>query len=198
MEVGIYEAKGSGFVVRPNARGVIPNPHEKTDSQGQFRIKVNYDLFQENQEFTVLASIRGKMEQIRDTQRIPVAVKIDKSSKRFDLGEIIWKSGVGLELNINPTYPARAQGQASLSSNTKPEQSPPPRVVADRGSNAEPLSGATVLIVKNYLIYRTSLFSSWGCQGLWGFTMALSLVNRLRIQATQATFATFPAARKRA
>ena len=58
-------------------------------------------------------------------------------------------------------------------------------------------SGATVLIVKDYFIYEAIIFSSWGCQGVWGFTIALRMVNSLRIQAVRATLATVPAARRR-
>jgi hypothetical protein len=42
-----------------------------------------------------------------------------------------------------------------------------------------------------------ALGTSCGCQGVWCFTMAFRIVNSLRMQAVNATFATFPAARKR-
>jgi hypothetical protein len=57
------------------------------------------------------------------------------------------------------------------------------------------LSGATVLFVKGLRPYSTD--TSWGCQGVWCFTMAFRIVSSLRIQAVRATFATLPAARRR-
>lgn len=59
------------------------------------------------------------------------------------------------------------------------------------------MSRATVLIVKDYVFYRAIMFSSWSCQGVWCFTIALRRVKSLRIQAIKATFASLPAARRR-
>jgi hypothetical protein len=66
-----------------------------------------------------------------------------------------------------------------------------PRQQPQRGT-----SGATVLFVKGLLVYE-AIETSLGCQGVWCFTMAFRIVNSLRMQAVRATFAAFPAARKR-
>jgi hypothetical protein len=39
--------------------------------------------------------------------------------------------------------------------------------------------------------------TSRDCQGVWRFTMAFRIVKSLRMQAVRATFAAFPASRKR-
>ena len=117
----------------------------------------------------------GTWEALASPRRIPVFRRAGDPSPTH-----------GMYAGTRVVGPFRAQ-------NKRPQRGRP----RARGTGAVAEGGSNCLVCQGLLVSFYTFFPRLGCQVLRCLTMALRMVNNLRIHAVSATFLTFPADNKR-